>query len=367
MKIWKSLFRRKLRTFFAVLGVAIGIAAVVSLVSAAKGFKEQFQKITSLYKSEILVVDKGASSPIFSVLDEKMLDEVAKIPGVRAVTGNLLTFCKLPQMPMFLLIGLDPKGGLLGQVTIEKGDGLPAQSRGLALLGKRAAESLGLGVGSTLDIRGHSFRIVGLYTQGTNITDSGAILPLAEAQDLMNVPGRVSLAAVSVNDLHQTDTVIRAIEARFPSLAASRAGDFVSQYKQLEMIETFAWAITFLAALVGGIGVMNTMMMSVFERTREIGVLRAIGWSGRRVLGMVVAEGALISVVGGVVGIGLGIAMLETSVRVFSSTISWADSTYDTTFFVKVMGLSLTLGVVGSLLPGWKASRLDPIEALRYE
>ncbi len=155
--------------------------------------------------------------------------------------------------------------------------------------------------------------------------------------------------------------------ARFPSLAASRAGDFVSQYKQLEMIDTFAWAISLLAALVGGVGVMNTMMMSVFERTREIGVLRAIGWSGRRVLGMIVMEGALISVIGGIVGIGLGIALLETVVRFMTSTVAWADSTYNPRLFANVMGLSLALGVIGSLLPGWKASRLDPIEALRYE
>lgn len=367
MRIWKSLFRRKLRSFFAVLGVAIGIAAVVSLVSAAKGFKVQFEKITSLYKSEILIVDRGASSPIFSVLEESTLAGVREIPGVRAVTGNLLTFSQLPQTPMLLVVGLDPGGGLVEQVTIEDGQGLSPDRKGEALLGKRAAKSLGIGVGGKLDIRGRSCRIVGIYTQGTNITDSGVILPLADAQELMNVPGRVSLAAVSVHDIRQTDAVIQAIEAKYPNLYASRAADFVSKYRQLEMIDTFAWAISFLAVLVGGIGVMNTMMMSVFERTREIGVLRAIGWSGRRVLGMVVIEGALLTFIGGILGIGLGIAMLEGAVQIFTTSIAWAESTYSPRFFLIVLGIALVVGVVSSLFPGWKASRLDPIEALRYE
>lgn len=367
MKIWKSLLRRKLRSFFALLGVAIGVAAVVSIVSAAKGFKTQFEKITGLYKSEILVVDKGASSPIFSVIEESTLDGIRALPGVKAVTGNLLSFSKHPELPILLVVGLDPSGGLLGQVRILEGQPFSLDRRDEALLGQRAAKSLGLRVGGTLSLRGRSYRIVGIYTQGTNITDSGAILPLEEAQELMNVPGRVSLAAVSVSDEKQTAAVIRAIEAKYPTLSATKAGEFVSQYRQLEMIDTFAWVISFFAILVGAIGVMNTMMMSIFERTREIGVLRAIGWSGRRVLGMIVLEGALLSLVGGILGIFLGVVMLESAVRIFTTSIAWADSTYPLTLFLHVIGLALLVGVVGSLLPAWKASRLDPIEALRYE
>lgn len=367
MKIWKSLLRRKLRTFFAVLGVAIGIAAVVSIVSAAKGFKEQFQKITSLYQSQVLVVDKTASSPIFSFIAESTLADIGKIPGVSSVTGNLLTFSRLPNQPMFLVIGLDPKGHLFDQVRIIEGQGLDRAGPGEALLGKRAAESLRIGLGATVPIRGRNYRIVGIYTQKTNITDSGVIVRLSDLQELTNQKERVTLAAVSVVDDSRTEEVMREIEKRFPSLSANRAENLVDQYTQLEMIDTFAWAITLLAALVGGVGVMNTMMMSVFERTREIGVLRAIGWSGLRVLGMIMAEGALLSLIGGVVGIALGVVMLETVVSFMSTTVAWVDSTYSARFFVNVMGLALGLGVVGSLLPGWKASRLDPIEALRYE
>ncbi len=367
MQIWKSLFRRKLRTFFAVLGVAIGIAAVVSLVSAAKGFKEQFQKITELYKSQILVVDKSASSPIFSFIPESTLEEIRKIPGVRSITGNLLTFSRLPNRPMFLVIGLDPKGHLFDQVRILEGKNLDGGGPGEALLGRRAAESMGMGLGATVPIRGRNYRIVGIFTQDTNITDSGVIVRLGDLQDLMSQKERVTLAAISVADEGRIDEVMREIERRFPTLASKRSENFIDQYTQLEMIDTFAWAISFLAALVGGVGVMNTMMMSVFERTREIGVLRAVGWSGRRVLGMVVMEGALLSIIGGVVGIGLGIVMLETVLRVMSTTVTWVDPTYPPRLFVNVMGLALGLGVGGSLFPAWKASRLDPIEALRYE
>ncbi len=385
MKIWKSLLRRKLRTFFAVLGVAIGIAAVVSLRSAAKGFKAQFQRITELYQSQIIVVDKTASSPIFSFIAESTLADIAKIDGVSTVSGNLLTFSRLPNQPMFLVIGLDPGGDLFKQVRILEGKGLVGGGPGEALLGQRAAESMGIGLGATVPIRGRNYRIVGIYTQKTNITDSGVIVRLSDLQELTNQKERVTLAAVSVSDKNwtvaeiregrtqaemleiRTQAVIREIEKRFPSLSANRAETLVDQYTQLEMIDTFALAISFLAALVGGVGVMNTMMMSVFERTREIGVLRAIGWSGRRVLAMVVVEGALLSFFGGIIGIGLGIAMLETIVRVMSTTVTWVDSTYPPRLMAEALALALGLGIFGSLLPGWKASRLDPIEALRYE
>jgi putative ABC transport system permease protein len=122
-------------------------------------------------------------------------------------------------------------------------------------------------------------------------------------------------------------------------------------------------AISFLAVLVGGIGMMNTVFMSVFERTREIGVLRALGWRKVRVLLMVMKESLVLSAVGGVVGILLGMGLGG----LFPLLLAMLVPVYSTELLARALVLALVLGAIAGVYPAWWASRLDPLEALRYE
>jgi putative ABC transport system permease protein len=134
----------------------------------------------------------------------------------------------------------------------------------------------------------------------------------------------------------------------------------------MQAMDAMMAAISFLAIAVGGIGVLNTMLMSVLERTREIGVLRALGWRRRRILGMIINESLLLGLLGGLVGILVAFVLtyLLNQIPMFGSILS---AQWDTVIFVRALMFALLLGVLGGLYPAYRATRLQPVEALQYE
>jgi len=133
----------------------------------------------------------------------------------------------------------------------------------------------------------------------------------------------------------------------------------------LKTIDTASWAISLLAIVIGGIGVINTMIMSVFERTREIGVLKAVGWTNKRILGMILGESIVITLVAGFVGIVMGIVAIQLLIPMGME--GFIEPVYKMDTFLKALGIALFVGLIGGFYPAYRASRLPPTEALRYE
>jgi len=173
-----------------------------------------------------------------------------------------------------------------------------------------------------------------------------------------------SLAFVYLKNEGDWPKVRDAVDRGLDNVAAIKADQFINYYNQIEYIDWFVWIVSLISVAVGGLGVLNTMLMAVSERTREIGTLRAVGWSRGRVLRMVLAEGMLISTVGGLVGLAAGSLGAEV-------LIQWAprglDTRYSLLHFAQGFAIAMVLGFLGALYPAWQASRLSPIEALKYE
>ena len=157
----------------------------------------------------------------------------------------------------------------------------------------------------------------------------------------------------------------QSIEKRFPDLTASVSSEFAQNTDDMQQLESMTNAIVLMALIVGGIVILNTMIMTIYERTREIGTLRALGWQKHRILGMVVREAVLLSLLSGVVGIVLGMAL--TKLISLVPVASYLSAEYGLAIFAQTLAVTLVLGVLGGLYPAWRASRLSPVEALRYE
>jgi putative ABC transport system permease protein len=171
---------------------------------------------------------------------------------------------------------------------------------------------------------------------------------------------------VKIHDPSQAREVVEIINTQFPEVHASLTGEFAEQMPDFEAIDAMMAAISFLAIFVGGLGVMNTMLMAVLERTREIGVLRALGWRRRRILGMILQEAVLLGILGGFTGIliALGLGFLFSKTPMVGEMLA---PVWEMDIFIRAIAIALFLGILGGIYPAIRATRLQPIEALRYE
>jgi ABC-type antimicrobial peptide transport system permease subunit len=299
-----------------------------------------------------------------SAIDEEVVRRITDVPGVEDAEGFLTGYTAVGDLPFFVVFGYPTRGLAIHDFKIV--DGGPLVTNRQALLGRVAAEALDLNIGQTLRLFDSSFRIVGIYETGVPFEDGGAVLSLHDAQNLFGQPHKVSFLAIRLDDPNRAEEVASAIETRFPEVQISQASEFSEDVADMQYMKSSTWGIAFLALLVGGAGMMNTMVMSVFERTREIGVLRALGWPKRHVLSMILRESLALSLLGGVLGliVGVGAIWLMNKAPIVTT---WVQGSFSVALFIQALVVAFALGALGGAYPSWRASLLRPVEALRYE
>ncbi len=360
----KNLWRRRTRTLLTALGVAIGVAAVITLSAFGVGLADGFQSVMSSAEADLTVGQKDAMMLLFSSVDAEVGDELKEIRGVRAVAGTVVGFVQLVDSPYFVVMGEDPRGFAMTRYRLTAGG--PITGRYQMLLGHIAARNFGKTVGDTFHLSGSRYRIVGIYETGVNLEDGGGVIGLRDAQSAFDKRDKVTYFALQVESPAQAETVRAEIEERWQDLTVVRTGEATRSDQFLDMYRSMGLYIGLFAALVGGLGMMNTTLMSVLERTREIGVLRALGWSRWRVVRMILGESLLLAGLGGLLGVGLGLGLIRLAQTVPAVEPMLADR-LTPELLLQSMGLALVLGLVGSLYPAWRAAQMAPIEAMRYE
>ncbi len=362
--ILRNLLRRKTRTFLTLIGIAIGVAGVVALGAMAEGFINTYTTVLTSSGADLILAQGDAVDLMLSAVDDNVLPTVQNTPGVKQVAGVLWGIYATESVPYFFVIGLDPKEFAARHYRVVEGN--PITGARQMLIGRSAANSLKKKIGENFKILEVSYRIVGIYETGQAVEEMGAVVTLKEAQEVFKKPRQVTYYQIKVTRPEMTDSVIKELERRLPKLAASRSASYMDDQQTTMMLRAMSWVIGMLALLAGGLVMMNTMLMSVFERTHEIGVLRAVGWKSTRVLRMIVGEAIVLSIVGGVLGYGIG-AALVLWLNQIPAILGMLESTLSFNLFVEAMIIALVLGSVGGAYPAWRAARLQPVEAMRYE
>lgn len=362
--ILKNLWRRKTRTLLTILGIAIGVAAVLALSAFGEGMASGFENILSPTKADLMVSQKDVMMALLSVVDEDTGSEIAQLPGVDAVAGSILDMVQMTDAPYFLVAGEDPKGFLMPHYKVIAGE--PVSGRRQIMLGKVAAKNFNKDVGATFKINDATYRVVGIFETGVSFEDGGAVISLADAQRSFDKVHKVSFFNVRLKDPRRAEEVRKTIETRWPDLGVTRSGEPSRQNEIFDLYRSFGLFLGLFAVLVGGLGMMNTTLMSVFERTREIGLLRAVGWRRRRIVFMIWGESLVLAFVGGVVGIALGIGLTMLA-RLSPAVDTILRGVFTPMMFVEAMGIALLLGTIGGLYPAWRASQLTPVDAMRYD
>jgi len=369
--IARNLAQRRVRTALTVSGLAIGIAAVVALLGIAWGFERSFLAIYEAKGIDLVVVRAGVSDRLTSNLDAALGGKLRRMPGVRDVAGSLMDAVSFEEANLVSVLVNGWEAGSLLFKGIRMLDGRPFRAdepRG-AMLGRFLALNLGKKVGDRVDIVGEPFAVVGIFESENLLENGGVIIPLRAHQAMMGREGQVTgfvLAADRPDDRSALEALGRRIERELPGTAASPARDYVQGDMQIRLAKTMAWSTSVVALLLGALGVLNTMVMAVFERTREIGVLRALGWRRRRVLALILGESLALGLIGATFGTGLAFA----GVRVLAglpSTGGFISPHLPPAAVALGLGLGVSLSVVGGLYPALRGAGLDPTEALRHE
>ena len=401
--IIKNIFRNKSRSLLAVFGIAIGVAAVVGLGLVTDNLSASTQKALTAGAADFSVIsgsNSGGGSPNGGggpsggmggqqLINESKVSEIQQISGVGNATGVLRTNIDLsdnstnesssnstsesgdPQgqgnfrMNMYSVIGIDSSDLSMDDIVIT--NGTTYSNGNEVIIGKSAAGRLNKSIGDTLNISNQTFKIVGTYETGNFMDDQGVVMSLSKLQNLTGDTGEVSLILVKASDGTSATDLANTIEQKYSNeLSTSTSLSGMDRMNNgLDVINSGSWAVSLLAVLVGGIVVVVTMMKAVSERTREIGVLRAIGWTKQRIMTMILGESLVLSVIAIVVGLAVGIGVVE----IISAThlMRGIEPAFSVYLLLKGIGVALFLGIVGGIYPAYRASRLAPTEALRYE
>ncbi|RIK43775.1 MAG: ABC transporter permease [Chloroflexi bacterium] len=364
--ILKNLLRQRVRTGLTVLGISIGITTVVALGAITGGMRSTFAGMIRTGDADFMVAQKGASDLTFSAVSVQEWAALAEHPDVLWAHGVLMDVSRVGSNPYFVTLGIRPADLAESPPTLVSGVAA-LQAPDDVLLGERAATALGLGVGDRITIGANDFRIVGIYRTGTALQDNGAYAVLDTLQTLTSRQGIVTAVFVKVRPGASPAHLATTIEATWPTLAViADIGDVGKVDQGVQIMDALNLAISVLAVGIGAIGVMNTMVMSVYERTREIGILRAVGWSTQRILRMIVGESLIVCVIAAGVGVLLGLVAIR-GVMLLETVKAFIEPSYAPEVFIRALVVAVVVALVGAAYPAFRAVRLTPMEALRHE
>ncbi len=367
--VLNNVMRRKARTFLTLLGISLGVAAVVALVSLSVGLKSNAMDIMGKVTGDVTVMEEGQMFTM-SNLSEDIMKKVENINGVHMVapTVMLMDLSKGFNTAGAEARGVDPdREERFSSSSWDIIDGRPLRSSDSysAMAGTVLADQLNLKVGDTIEFMGQDFKVVGILTFGNTLLDQAYYINIETAREIARRPPdyinmirvKVSRPGTEEEIAKRINLTIPGVEARSSAVMSEQVGEFLS------IIEQVTWAISAVAAIVGGVGIANTMLMSVIERTKEIGVFKAVGWSNSDVMKTVLMEGFLLGFLGGVMGVLLGFAavlVVKEQVPQFAGQITLL-------LIAEAMTFAISLGVIGGIYPAYRAANLDPVVALKTE
>uniref|UniRef100_A0A832IEL8 FtsX-like permease family protein n=1 Tax=Pseudothermotoga hypogea TaxID=57487 RepID=A0A832IEL8_9THEM len=393
----RSIAHNKLRTALSMIGIIIGVAAVIGVVSVAEGTSRSIRQSLTSIGSNLILVSPGftrgvggrTATALTEILEKEDADRISQLcPSVKYVTPvqqgnfivqyerqNSMATVMAARSVLFDMINVKLAQGEFFDESDEKA------KRRVAVVGKEVADELfpnGDAIGQTIRITSGSIRqtyvVIGVLEKSGNLLflnpDRSILVPFASAENRLFRRKNVSMIvaqAISENMANQAVSEIDSV--LFEKFQSEERYRIVSQDALLEtvnqtmaMLSFMLGSIAGISLLVGGIGIMNIMLVTVTERTREIGVRKAIGASRRHILLQFLLESVVLTLVAGLLGIaaGFGLSRLIASIGSIQTAVT-------PTVVLIAVSVSIMVGLFFGVWPAMRASKLDPVEALRYE
>ena len=366
--IGHNVWSKKVRSMLTAVAVAIGVITVVVLGIVTDSIRTTAAGVLQVGAADFTIAQKGVNDILESALTEQQLEKVRSQPGVASAIGVLLDTEKLDDAhPLVVEVGIRPEDLQPFGVRIADGRPMAPQADNEVIVGIHLAQDLGLKVGDKLHVGGSDKQVVGIFNTGNTFGDSAVMFPLVPFQAYERQPGGLSLLFVKTTKGTPVATVERRVEGSSPLLVGIRnLLDFGRADRSYQLITGADRAATIIAVGVGAIIVANAMLLSLVERYREFGVLRAVGWSRRRLVGLVFGEAMVIGFIGACIGVGVafGAVWVLADLPDLQGILK---PTFEAWVFGRALLTAAAVTALGALYPALRAARLSPQEAMRRE
>jgi len=366
--VLKNLGRQKLRTVLSVFGVMLGVWLVVIFTAISAGALRTQQAMLTQFGEDFHCYKAAVADQFLSTLPEaETRESIRTVEGVEDTASVLIWFTRHPKIWFVPLFGLRPGEFALERLMMSGTGEFSGADAGEAIVGTTFLQSTGLSVGDDLEMQKVTLRIVGSYVTGQPLYDSAVVIPLSKMKLFRDAEDLATFIAVRVDPGESPKDVADRIEERHPELATVRTLEELSKVDQgIEKMKMWSLLISAGATGIGWLFVMLAMIMSVYERTRELGVLRAVGWRQRQIVKVIFLESLVLAVLGALIGVPTGLGIVEL--------MAWATDlgnylrpAYEPALYVRAFLVAFLAATVGGIYPAWRAARLRPVEALRHE
>lgn len=384
--IFRNLLRRKVRTVLTIGGIVIGVFALTVMGAMSEKLNKLVKGGEDYYGTKVLVVD-GQSSAFFGgaplIIDKRA--EIEKVEGVKYVSPDVSLLLDQETGATFgapaMIVSYSPEARPYESFKLKTTSGQMIQStdRGKVVVGADLAETKGVTLGDTIKLRDRNFEIIGILEKTLTAPDSSAIVSLNDAQEILfatlpdafkqtlKAESITSSFAVYLNDISMGEEVAKRINEQVGGVKAYGPSFFEQQISQgTAIFNAIILSGALIAIIVGGFSIMNTLTFAVIERTREIGIKKAVGARASRILREFLLEAAAIGVIGGIVGLVLG-TLMTIAINAGMRNSGIVLFLLTPRLVISVFIFAIVISVIAGFFPSRRASRLNPVEALRYE
>jgi len=364
--------RRRFRTVLTLLGVAVGISTIVALVSVAYGAKEQ--AVSFLSEATDFMITPKAAGEMAAEIPERMVKQIKLYAEVEAA-GPVLSQMVFINGEFGWALGVTPDTYEIITIPLKEGEVFEEGEKRKVIVGSNLADQLDLKVGDSVRISpssdepGKVFVVAGILQPTGSVVDMGCYMDLEQLQEIVHKRGKISMIMVKLRDPRLGESFKEKVEKRYQDLDVVEPEQISENVgKVLDMLNSVLLSIGSISLLIGGLGIMNTTMVSVLERIREIGIMKAIGAKRSHVLAIFLTEAMITSFIGGILGAIGGVLLAKLASEIIPKMIGFP--TPYKVFPALIFGpiaLSVVLGIIAGFYPSWRGANVRPIEAIRYE
>lgn len=363
----RNLQRRPIRSSLSILSIAIAVGSALALIAISRSIEDSTRESMDEAGDDVIVTQRGAADLFGGYLPQSISARIAAIPGVARASSELLLFSPSERSRHVLTVAWPDDSYLWKKVPIREGRiPAPGESR-VAVLGDHVAEGMGKAVGGTIELHGEKFRVIGIAKYNSVVNRGIVLVPLPDLQEATYRQRQVSMIHVNFSRNLPPADVTR-IKNEIESLgrvSVSTSSEVLQNDRNFAILKAVSLAVLLIALGMGVLNVLNSLLMATQERTREIGIVAAMGWSDAQIMASIVIEGLVMCAAGCVLGIVIAYlaALLFPMIPTIGNYIAFRPSVG---LVLPTVATAFVLCAIGALYPAWRAIRLPPAVALRH-